>query len=233
MSFEEEYFEKAKANLSKLIPYGFEKESTGYFYSKDFHHGEFQARIHIREDGYVYGQVIEKAFEEEYTTFRAKDAQGEFVNEIREEYEAVLKDIKDNCFSKQTYVSLQANRINQYIHETFHHEPIFKWDKEPYKDSASVFEDEVNHKWYAIVMRVSRKKLDNIHDVMIEVMNVKLDPALIQDLLKTGKYYPAYHMNKKSWISIPLDNTIPDEEIIHYLTMSRDGIKDNKKKKQL
>jgi predicted DNA-binding protein (MmcQ/YjbR family) len=40
-------------------------------------------------------------------------------------------------------------------------------------------------------------------------------------------------MNKKSWISIPLDNTIPDEEIIHYLTMSRDGIKDNKKKKQL
>ncbi len=230
MSFEEQYFEKSKVDESKLIPYGFQEESTGYFYCQDIRNGEFQVILHIRKDGYIYGQVIEKAFDEEYTTFRAKDAQGEFVNQIREEYSTILQDIKEHCFIKQTYVSRQANRIATYIHDVFHHEPIFKWDKEPYKNSASVFEDEVNHKWYAIVMHINKDKLIKKAEGQVEVMNIKLEPDLIQELLLTKKYFPAYHMNKKSWISIPLDDTIQDEEIIHYLTMSREGIKNKKSK---
>ena len=230
MSFEEELFQKTKVDFSSLLPYGFHKEDGGYFYCKDFLRDEFSACIHIKDDGKIYGQVIEKAFNEEYITFRYKDAKGEFVTKIKEAYLAILNDIKKHCFIIETYRFPQTNRINNFIQESFHHLPIFKWDKEPYKDTASVFEDEINHKWYAIIMSISKKKLDQVTDVLIEVMNVKLDPHLIEEMIKTGKYYPAYHMNKKYWVSIPLDDTIQDEEIITYLTMSRNGIKNSNSK---
>lgn len=39
---------------------------------------------------------------------------------------------------------------------------------------------------------------------------------MIKELIKIDGFYRAYHMNKKSWISIILDNTL-DNEIIYSL----------------
>lgn len=39
---------------------------------------------------------------------------------------------------------------------------------------------------------------------------------MIKELIKMDGFYRAYHMNKKSWISIILDNTL-DNEIIYSL----------------
>ena len=119
MSFEEEVFQKTKVDFSSLLPYGFHKEEGGNFYCKDFLRDEFSARIHIKDDGKIYGQVIEKAFDEEYMTFRYKDAKGEFVTKIKEAYLAILNDIKKHCFIKETYRFPQTNRINKFIQKTF------------------------------------------------------------------------------------------------------------------
>ena len=37
-----------------------------------------------------------------------------------------------------------------------------------------------------------------------DVMNVKANPILIEDLLHEEAFLPAYHMNKKFWVSIRL-----------------------------
>ena len=39
---------------------------------------------------------------------------------------------------------------------------------------------------------------------------------MIKELIKINGFYKAYHMNKKSWISVILDNTL-DNEIIYSL----------------
>ena len=49
-----------------------------------------------------------------------------------------------------------------------------------------------------------------------EVINLKLDETMIKELIKMDGFYRAYHMNKKSWISIILDYTV-DNEIIYSL----------------
>jgi predicted DNA-binding protein (MmcQ/YjbR family) len=49
---------------------------------------------------------------------------------------------------------------------------------------------------------------------MVEVINLKLDKEKIPELIKRHGFYPAYHMNKKYWISIVLDNIISDKELL-------------------
>ena len=40
----------------------------------------------------------------------------------------------------------------------------------------------------------------------IDVLNVKLNPDLIESLIDKKHFFPAYHMNKKYWITILLDS---------------------------
>lgn len=47
----------------------------------------------------------------------------------------------------------------------------------------------------------------------MEVINVKVDSGMIEDILSQKGYYPAFHMNKKCWVSIILEDALSDEEI--------------------
>ena len=44
-------------------------------------------------------------------------------------------------------------------------------------------------------------------------MNLKLDEQVEKYIIKK-EIYPSYHLSKKNWISIILDNTLTDKEII-------------------
>ena len=60
-------------------------------------------------------------------------------------------------------------------------------------------------------MTIDWKKLDAGKSGKIEVLNVKTNQA--SNLTHEKGIYPAFHMNKKYWVSIPLDNTLADEEL--------------------
>lgn len=49
-------------------------------------------------------------------------------------------------------------------------------------------------------------------------------------LFKSG-LLPAYHMNKNHWISIALDNSVPDDQIIPLLELSYDNVAPKRRKK--
>ena len=51
-------------------------------------------------------------------------------------------------------------------------------------------------KWYAIVMRVSRRKLGFGSDEVIDVVNLKLPTEMFGSFGPADGVYPAYHMNK-------------------------------------
>ena len=116
----------------------------------------------------------------------------------------------------------------QYALETYGTEPEFPFAPE---DTAAVLRQAVNRKWYAIVMSVSRKRLGLSGEGEMDVLNVKCDPLLIGSLLLSEGFRPAYHMNKKHWVTI-LPDRVPKEDICGLLDMSYDLTKPKIKKKK-
>lgn len=45
------------------------------------------------------------------------------------------------------------------------------------------------------------------------VINVKADQDRIKGFLAQTGFYESFHMNKKRWVSIILDDTLPDDRI--------------------
>ena len=72
-----------------------------------------------------------------------------------------------------------------------------------------------NRKWYAIVMRVSRRKFGFDSDEIIDIVNLKLPTKMFGSFGTDDGVYPAYHMNKLHWISVLLPDA--PEDIVQFL----------------
>ena len=215
MNIENEIFKRTTVLFEKLIDYGFKKHENTYLIEKLFLNDEFKAVITIDDNGYVSGKVIDLQTNEEYLGIKM-EINGEFVNKVREEYKNILMDIKNNCFESNSFIFNQTNRINRYIKEKYNIEPEFLWKKFP---GYGVYRNKNTNKWFGIIMNLDLSKLDSGFGE-IEIINVKLSECKVQKLLKQKGYYKAYHMSKNDWISIILNDTLPDEEIISLITES-------------
>ena len=69
-------------------------------------------------------------------------------------------------------------------------------------------------------MNIDQNKLDPKKNGEVEILNVKLNSNKIKELGKKKVFYPAYHMNKKNWITILLNDTMNDELIMEYINES-------------
>ena len=87
----------------------------------------------------------------------------------------------------------------------------------PFDDlfESAVLRHADNRKWYAIVMKVSRRKFGFKSDEVIEVVNLKLPTEMFGSFGATDGVYPAYHMNKLHWISVLLPDAPND--IVQFL----------------
>lgn len=228
MNIEKEIFQKTKIDFSKLIPFGFKKEKDFYIYKTNILKDTFKVEITITMDELVIGKIYELEFNEEYTNYRSPIHTGQFVNKIRTEFIKILTDIKDKCTIKMYFISPQANRITNFIYQKYKDNPEFMWEKSP---GHGVFRNKENQKWYAIIMKIKKQKLTGLNqEEDIEVINLKLDEEKIKNLLKNPGFYKAYHMNKKSWLSIILDDTVSDELINSLLMESHANISNKKNK---
>ena len=88
-----------------------------------------------------------------------------------------------------------------------------------------------NRKWYAIVMRVSRRKFGFDSDEVIDVVNLKLPTDMFGSFGAADGVYPAYHMNKLHWISMLLPDA-PDDVVQFLVNVSFEATKTKKKTKQ-
>ena len=71
-------------------------------------------------------------------------------------------------------------------------------------------------KWYALVMKVSRRKFGFESDEIIDVVNLKLPIEMHGSFGSADGVYPAYHMNKLHWISVLLPDA--PEDVVAFLT---------------
>ena len=121
----------------------------------------------------------------------------------------------------------QRERIIQHIQDRYAAEPEHLWARYP---NYAVFRQPASRKWFAAVMDVAMKSLDMTGDGTADVMDVKCGPVLVGSLLAQDGFLPAYHMSKSSWISILLDETVPDEQIFPLIELSYDSVAPKRKK---
>ena len=83
--------------------------------------------------------------------------------------------------------------------------------------------------WYAIAMRVSRRRFCEDSDEVVDVVNLKIPLELFGAFDAFGGVYPAYHMNKRHWISVLLPDVSYD--LLHRLVdISFDATMSKRKK---
>ena len=114
-----------------------------------------------------------------------------------------------------------------YCRDTWGTEPDYPFEED---FETAVLRHGSNRKWYALVMRVPRRKFGLDSDEMVEVVNLKLPVEMFGSFGASDGVYPAYHMNKLHWISVLLPDA--PEETVQFLTgVSFEATADKKRRK--
>ena len=95
----------------------------------------------------------------------------------------------------------------EYCLNTYGTSPDYPFDED---FETAVLRHADNRKWYAIVMRVSRRKFSFDSDEVIDVVNLNLPTEIFGSFGTSDGVYPAYHMNKLHWISVLLPDAPND-----------------------
>ena len=201
-------FKNKKLNTEKILQHGFQVDGDNFVRRQKILD---DMTLTITIDG--RGSVTTKIFDadgEPYTLHLVEGASGSFVGSVKAEYERALKDISEQCFDEQNFSSAQALKVADYIREKFSDEPEFLWEKYP---NFAVFRRKDNRKWYAVIMNLPKNKLGLDGADEIEILNLRVKPEELDKIFDGEKYFRGYHMNKKSWLTIRLDDTLSFEEI--------------------
>ena len=96
---------------------------------------------------------------------------------------------------------MNRNEFINYVQTAYGVKGDNPWQKDP---ESTVFRHIGNRKWFAIVMRVKRSSLGLNGEELIDIVNFKCDKVMVGSALGNNGFYPAYHMNKKHWLTVLL-----------------------------
>ena len=217
---EKKIFRNKRFDTGMMEAYGFVKNGAFYVFEKDILDGELTAELMVPESGNIRGRVLDRFNGEEYVQLRMPNVTGAFVGSVREAYEGFLLDIAVNCCRDVAFSADQSNRIAAAILDKYSVEPDFPWE-DGRNDSSGVFRHRGSRKWFGLIMEIDRRALDRKADKeLIEVMNLKAEEDRIGFLHEQPGIYPAYHMNHSTWISVTLDDTLSDADVMKLIDES-------------
>ena len=196
-------------DYEKLIKYGFVNDKDVYTYKTNIYHNQFELNIFFSEEK-QYSKLIDIENKEEYALVDIEDSSGEFIGKLKEEYECIIEDIITNCTNKEIFKSIQAINIINYIKKKYNDELEFLWEK---FDDNAIWRNKQNNKWYALLLTVSKNKLGIESGDIIEIIDLRYQKEKIEEIIDNKNIFPGYHMNKKSWITIKLDNSVDIKQI--------------------
>ena len=200
----------------KLIQYGFVKQENQYIYTDTIFNEQFKIIVSFSEQQNE-ARIFDLASGDEYILADIEGSTGEFVGKVRQEYENKLHDIITKCTKPNIFRSSQAKEIIDYIQEKYHDSLEFLWEK---FDNNAIWRNKINNKWYGLLLTVTEDKLKIESDKVIEIIDLRYEKDKIEKIVDNKKIFPGYHMNKSSWITIKLDNSIDTEKIFKLIDNS-------------
>lgn len=202
-------FERKKVNFEKASCYGFVKTDDLYTYKRTLDNG-FLMTVRLSEAGKVTAEIIDTESNEPYTLHLSDDASGSFVGNVRMQYEALLIDIADKCFERDVFKSDIAARLIDFVRSEYGGELEFLWKNFP---DYAVWRRSDSGKWYGALMKVPLNKLGIDSREKAEILDLRISGEELNKIVDNQRYFPGYHMNKKSWVSVVLDGSVSFEEI--------------------
>lgn len=206
----ESVFDNRSFDRDKLIAFGFKEETQAYVYAVPLSDPQFELKLTIFKNGKIISDVIDRETGEVYALVKIPAATGAFVGKLRSDIEKIVAEIADKCFYADVFKSDVSRQVIAYVKNKYGDELEFLWPKFP---RNAIFRRADNAKWYAAILTVAKNKLGLIGDEVIEIIDLRADPAQITSIIDGEKYFPGYHMNKKYWLTICLDGSVAAEEI--------------------
>lgn len=204
-----------KYNLSKeqLNGFGFKEEAEKLIYRKEILDSSFLIEI-VFVNNQLMVEVYDIEFDEIYSLFSVDSAVGETVQNIREHVENLLSSILGLADESGKI----SSEVIDYCNNKYGGNYVNPFKKHP---DILAFINEKN-KWYALLSDVEYNKLNKNTDITtkVKILNVKYPTDRILEIIDNKNIFPAYHMNKKHWISIVLDKNIKLETIKELIDMS-------------
>ena len=209
-----EIFKSYQFNQEKARAYGFVEKGEVWTYSCQILQGDFFMTVSITPDNVSF-QVFDQETGDLYPQVHMESMRGSFVGSVREACLEVLYQIRKACFDAQDFICPQTKRIMAQVQEKYGNQLEYLWEKSP---DTAVLRHEGNQKWYAVMMIIPWDKLEKGREGLVEAVNIKHDQ--VADLLSQKGIYPAFHMNKRYWLSLALDDSLLDEEVLELIERS-------------
>lgn len=206
-----------KIDFKKLLEYGFIEKENRYEYKTTLIENKFEIIVTFSKDSKLDTKVIDLMSNDEYLLVKVPDATGEYVGKVREAYTNMLSEIVVKCSKIEVFKSNQAKQVIKYVKEKYDNEPEFLWEK--FAGNA-VFRHKENNKWYGVLLTISKSKLGLDSDELVDIIDLKISPEDIEKIVDNEKYFLGYHMNKKHWFTIILDDSVPIEKIFEFIDIS-------------
>ena len=214
---EETVFARKRFHPEAMIRFGFTKTDGGYRYTCGFLNGDFIAELTVSDRGEIRSRVIDAMNDEEYAPLRNENYQGAYVSSVRAAYADVLRRIAETCCTDVRFVSDQANRIADAIEKRYGVLPDYPWADDPYGEYG-VFRHPEDGRWFALLMHIKKSALIRGAAGNADVVNLKRDPDRAGE--RPYGVFPAWHMNHKHWISVILDDTLTDDDVLELVAES-------------
>lgn len=202
-------------DMKKLVPFGFVAGERGYFLSCALEGCDLVLSVLVDDRGSASARVEDPDTKQPYILHLVESAQGAFVGRVREEYEKVLSEIAKGCALYGEADSLASDLI-YFAREKWGTLPDYPWDDL----DAFVLRCESSGKWYALFMRVLPKRIGLAGKEPALILNLHGTQGDVAALVDGEMILPAYHMNKKTWYTVPLDGRVPCERILPLLEKS-------------
>jgi predicted DNA-binding protein (MmcQ/YjbR family) len=210
-------FKKCVLNKKRLAVFGFLPDGDGFRWDTELLGGAFKMSVMLSSKGSLATKVIDAASGEEYVLHLVAGAAGSFVGKVRDAYEQTLAEVRAGCFDEAPFTGKSANRLCAYAAERHGDAPEFLWKQFP---TDAILRRKDNAKWYAVLMEVPLNKLGLEGEKSVEVVDVRIASDEMADVLDGQRFFPGYHMNKKNWLTILLDGSVPFKEITDRLEKS-------------
>ena len=203
---EREIFKRTHVDFKKLKKYGFKESDAFFTYRTSFMDDSFEVIVNVDSEGNLISKVIDNDLKEEYTNIYNRALDGSYVAQVKENYIEILNDIKENCFVKDEFIYSQSKRINDYLFKTYKLKPYYPLKKHLHYAYYSQSND---RKPMAMIM--------NGRDDEYEAIEIKADSETIAQLKEQEGFKESEHLDSDSYISIVMDDKLPDEIIFSLL----------------
>ena len=212
-----DFIKNKKINFKKLKEFGFELIDNSYYYHTSLLKNQFKMSVKINIDNSIFTEIIDTETNEPYVLHLLEMKRSGYSEKVYKVYSQILEKIQKECFEDEIFKANYTKEIVAYIKNKYRDELEFLWEKSP---KNAVVRRKSSKKWYAVILTVSKRKLNLDSDEIIEVINLHNRVEEIEKLIDNKKYFPAYHMNKKHWCTICLDGTVELKEIYKLIDIS-------------